>query len=134
MLYQLQSYSLGIIVLGIGMIKQGVQRADPAWLIGGILTLVLGLTGLVYGRWHNLGWVMAALGGALILVGTAEPQTFWGQPVDTPNMLFVVGGAALTMAGMAFLGMIYTANQHGQTKPPPFQNPSTAPRVLRSPG
>jgi hypothetical protein len=132
MFSQLQSYSLGIIVLGIGMIKQGVQRANAAWLIGGILTLVLGLTGLVYGRWHNLGWVIATLGGALILMGTAEPHTFWGQLVDTPNMLLVLGGATLAMVGMAFLGMIYTATQRGQTKSPRFQNPPTAPRVLRS--
>jgi hypothetical protein len=134
MFQQLQSYSLGIIVLGIGMIKQGVQRADPTWLTGGILTLGLGLTGLVYGRWYHLGWMMAAMGGALILMGTAESQTFWGQPVDTPNLLFVVGGAALTMAGMAFLGMIYTANQRGQTKPPRFQNPPTTSNPLRSVG
>jgi hypothetical protein len=134
MLHQLQSYSLGILVLGIGMIKQGLQRADPTWLIGGVLTLVLGLTGLIYRRWHNLGWVMAALGGALIFMGTAEPHTFWGQPVNTPDMLFVVGGAALTLAGTAFLGTIYTAMQHRQKKSPRFQNPSVPSRALRSVG
>jgi hypothetical protein len=134
MFSQLQSYSLGFVVLGIGMIKQGIQRADAIWLIGGIVALVLGLTGQIYGRWHNLGWVMTTLGGALILMGTAEPHTFWGQVVDTPNMLFVLDGAALAMGGMVFLGMIYTATQRGQTKSPRFQNPPTAPEGLRSAG
>ncbi|MBX2997233.1 MAG: hypothetical protein KF893_01890 [Caldilineaceae bacterium] len=129
MFQQLQAYSSGIIVLGVGMMKQGVQRGDNTWLIGGLLTLVLGLTGLIYRRWHNLGWVMAALGGLLILIGTAESHTFWGYTVDAPDMLFVVGGAALTMAGMAFLGMSFTATSRGQTESPSFQNQRT---LLRS--
>jgi hypothetical protein len=133
MFQQLQAYSLGIIVLGIGMSKQGVQRGDATWLIGGLLTLVLGLTGLIYRRWHNLGWVMAALGGLLILIGTAESHTLWGHPVDTPNMLFVVGGAALAMAGMAFFGMIYTATPR-QPKPPRLQKSSAVSGALRSVG
>lgn len=126
MVKQLQSYSLGILVLGIGMLKQGVQRADLTWLIGGFLTLSLGIFGLIYGRWHNLGWLLVGLGGSLILVGTAESSTLWGYAFETPNTILVVGGAALAMAGMALVGLSYTTARRGQVESGHLQHSSLA--------
>lgn len=134
MIKQLQPYSSGIIVLGIGMLSQSAQRADLVWLVGGILTLLLGSIALLYQRWPNVGWLLAGLGAAAILLGTAESVTLWGYSVQPPDMVLVVGGAALTMAGMALVGFSYTVAHGEQPASERVQRSPAAPTAFRSVG
>jgi hypothetical protein len=77
MVAQLQQYTIGFIVLGIGMVVQGAKRADITWLLGGILLLLVGSALLFYQYWHSLGLLIVHT----LLTAKGEPYDEHRSPI-----------------------------------------------------
>lgn len=98
----LQRWSLVIIALGLILTRQGGE-IGMAWLTGlGITIVLVGGFFFVYKRVYNLGWIVAIIGGSLLLLGNGQNSSLFGNPIETPNVPMITWGIVLAISGIGF--------------------------------
>ncbi|MCP4362523.1 MAG: hypothetical protein GY796_31340 [Chloroflexi bacterium] len=100
MIELLQRWSVVILAMGLALSRNGSENS-VAWMTGvGISIALVAVFFILYQRLHNLGWIIAIIGGSLIMLGGGQNSSLFGNPIQTPNSPLIIWGIAIALSGI----------------------------------
>ncbi|MCP5096131.1 MAG: hypothetical protein GY943_11300 [Chloroflexi bacterium] len=96
----LQRWSVVILAMGLALSRNGSENG-VAWMTGvGICIALVGVFFIVYKRLYNLGWIIAVIGGSLIMLGGGQNSSLFGNSIQTPNSPLIIWGIVIALSGI----------------------------------
>jgi LPXTG-motif cell wall-anchored protein len=96
----LQKWSVVVVAVGMGLSRQGSEQGISWLTAAGIVVTLVGAFLVLYKRVYNLGWIVAIIGGSLLLLGSGQNSSIFGQPIQTPNVPMIIWGLVVGLLGV----------------------------------
>jgi len=99
-------WSIFIVAIGLSAIRSGTEQGIIAWTSIGVILFLAGSFLWVYKHYYNIGFIVAIIGGSLLLLGNpTSHSTLFGKVLsEAEKAPMLLWGAVLTVIGLAVWG------------------------------